>query len=192
MTTDAGLSDDAVNEMAKAVLPRALAVARQWAWGRDDLAEKLIDAATDGVLRAIKLYRPEQGEFPTFAMRVVEKRLAIARRNYMGQVANRPAMASLSVDDDSAIDPPAADKPIGGRTPMSPELKDLPQELWLAVFLVYFCGYTLEDAGLLSGCLSAPSISKRLREAAVILAADGAEQPVRRPREKRVRGGKGH
>ena len=29
MTTDAGLSDDAVNEMAKAVLPRALAVAQR-------------------------------------------------------------------------------------------------------------------------------------------------------------------
>lgn len=182
----------AVSERAvAAAYERAMRYADAQARGRDDWADRLIDAATDAVLTAAKRWRPELGPFRMFCGLVVATRVRRAKHRFL----SRPAMASLSDLenlDGEPFEPAAPPTPIAGGVPMSIELRDLPPELRDAVRFVYVDGHCMRDAGLLMG-IGKDAVRKRLHDAAELLAGDDAVKPARARGMKRIRGnGKGH
>lgn len=193
MTPTGDVSDD---ELAKAY-NEALRYAAKKAAGRgDELEQALIDAATDGVMKAREKFDPAKSKdgFGAFCGAVVRSRVARAVGRWAEQLRTRPGMArlgDLDQEEGEAYSPPAPDKPIAGSIPLGADLRDLPEHLRTAVRFVYADGYSLADAGLLLG-VAAPTVGDWLRKAAAMLAEDGAVAPARRKGEKRVRGGIGH
>lgn len=187
-TTPTPTADPATdaNSLAASALPWAHRLAERAARGRPDLAEALTDAATDGVLRALRTWKPDGGaSFRTYAGRVVAMAVRRARR----RLADRPRALGLAdlatVAGD--LDPPARD-----RDPAeAADLADLPADLREAVRLVYGGGHTTREAGELLG-VHKDTVRNRLKAAARLLAEDGAVRPVRLPGAKRVRGSIGH
>lgn len=178
------MSDD---ELAKAYRLALNYAKRQAGSHGDETAEALQDAATDGVMNARDRFDPARctAGFGPFCMAVVKTRVRRAQRRLADRRRREPSHSPLPEDF------PARELPAAGGVPMTPDLRDLPPDLRDTVRLVYVDGYSYEDAGLLLG-VSNFTVSERLRRAAHMLAPDGAERPERRPKEKRVRGGKGH
>lgn len=167
---------------------RALAYAQRHSGGRPpESVEALRDAATDAVVWATKHYDPSRTTkgFAGFCAAAVGTWVARARRKIAEKRRLAPRVGSLPDDI------PARTLPSAGEAPMTSELNDLPDELREAVRLVFVDGCTYQEAGAALG-VSAKAIHSRLRRAAHMLVADGVTAPTRRPKEKRVRGGKGH
>lgn len=149
----------------------------------DERREEAIDAATDGIMRALENYDAGRGPFLAYAMSIVRLEVFNRLRRHGNKAARRPLMTQLSEEFQAGEDAQPA-----GEVPMSAELKDLPEDLRDAVRFYHIDGFDLRDCGLLMGC-SAETVRQRLHRAAELLAPDAAEKPDRQPGERRMRQG---
>lgn len=130
--------------------------------GRPWLLDVLVDAATDGVLRASRAFDPHKGTFPAFARACVE----LAVRHAIGKAGRRQAREGLRVE----LDEDTADRQRGPEG-LPLDLSDLPDPLREAVLLYFIDGLTLEEAGERLG-ITHEGVRKRLHEAARIVGRD--------------------
>lgn len=164
------------------LLDAAHGYARRQAGQNHELAEVLIDAATDGLCRAHRQFDPVRGAWKAFAWRVIKSEVRVAVRRYRDRKAARPGFGPLP-----DIDPAARTLPSAGAIPLPAVVRDLPADLRDAVRFYYVDGHDLEDTGLLMGC-GKDLVRKKLAEAAAMLAPD-LDAPTRTKGTRRLERG---
>lgn len=139
-------------------LPRVLALARRLCAGRTDWRDEAEGEAVIGLTKAIANFRG--GDFQTFAMTIVRRRVKRLLRKLRHQESTRPAVTPI-LDTDVSSRPPAARQRLAADT-----LRVLTPTLRRAVELVHCEGMThAEAAGVLG--VSKAQVGKLLEDAAM-------------------------
>ncbi len=162
--------ESARNELAAMVYPRAVAYAERKGRGNDELTERLRDAATDAIMRALDRYKPDRGTFVAYAMTAVRRTVGKAFGEWLRSPKRRITTHPLSADDLLLAGPERSD------TLDADSLRVLPPELRQAVELYCIDRRTMHDAAKIAG-ITTSGFQHRLVAAAERLA--GKKAPPR-------------